>query len=203
MTSYSVLPNTNVMTTSSPSSHNSSSESNVGLKHQDWVLRSAKRMLQQVNPNIMFKEIKRGNTPLLVVFNVSEQDLPNLNFFTNTDNNNYLYLETFGVYINDTTEQLIKVPGLAQLLTENWQVADNLAYRQNSQVFYPFTSFLVNKYTQNTFSISQYIDEQTSIIPWLPSTYGTPKQFTFVLNPDDDCIWPLQPGPYGVCTWPH
>jgi len=150
-------------------------------------------MVQKVDPRIRIKQKKRGQSKVLVLENISETDLGNLNFLTNTDqNNNYLYLETMSVFLyDDSYKNEIMLPGLSMLMTECWNQADADAFINNDKLFYPFKLPLNGPFvpdlvtcTSNKISVPQYVDIYSSMVPFLPQTTGVNKVFKIVLNPD-------------------
>jgi hypothetical protein len=175
------------------SSDQSNDQDRPDLEHRDWLIRSITKMIQKVDLKIRIKQKKRGQTKILVLENVSESNLNNLYFITNTDqNNNFLYLESVKVFLNDDYEKTpIYIPGLTQIMLDSWNQADNTAFLNSEKIFYPFVNPLngpsvpgvVTSYV-NPISVPNYVDIFTSMSPYIESTYGKTKTFTIILNPD-------------------
>jgi len=109
------------------------------LEHADWLVYTTISMVQNVNPNIVTRFSKTENKRHLILYNVSEQDILNLYFLTNTDsNNNYLYLEEFVLFFNNNQSTGITIPGLKDLVLDIWRNTDANAFINEQKTYKPF-----------------------------------------------------------------
>ena len=163
------------------------------LKHRDWLIHSTIKMVQSVDPNIQYQIITPPDGSMHLILNgIIGAELPNLFFLTNTDNNNnYLYLENFEVYINGNLLPL-NIQGLVENMKNVWYNSDINAFLINSKTQYPF-----NNPFNNGLSIDQYIDQYTSNIPWSTKTTRQLKTYKITLNPD--CVASGQSSLLGKC----
>jgi len=163
------------------------------LNHADWVLNSQKALIIKVNANISTVLLNDKTNKKLVVANVSEKDIDNLYFLTNTDqNNNYLYIERFDVYIQGQPIP-IPIPGLEDSVKNVYYNSDTNSFLNGQKIHYPFNGLLYQQdsvFSGNTFS--EYVDFISNCIPLSPSTNGLKKTYSFVLNPDETKINPGQ-----------
>jgi hypothetical protein len=153
-------------------------------------MRTQAKLVQQNTPqvktNIIYLEKDRR---ILKLSNISESDLLNLKFLTNTDkNNNYLYLEKAKVYLNYENEPF-EIPGLSDMLNEVLQNSDTKAFLNDEKTHTPYTSESFNGLT-----LGEFIDSLTDKLPFLQKTEGIHKIFTILLNPDCNylsscCMW--------------
>jgi hypothetical protein len=155
------------------------------LQHRDWLLFSTKRLLQTINYNIsvMINDTPNGGK-LLVAQNISEGDIDNLPFLTNTDqNNNYLYLQDFNVYVEGSfTPQ--NIPGLKEIVMNAYTSTDADSFLKKEDVHFPF---MVKNFENSDFkgtNFSQFVDEYSGLIPFATNTIGYVKTYEVVLNPD-------------------
>jgi hypothetical protein len=169
-------------------SSKTNTQDNSDLDSADWLTFTIRQMVLNVNPNIPLQIIKGNNKRLIVINNISETDILNLLFLTNTnDNNNYLYLEDLSVYLDNNT-QPIDIPGLHQIALDISRNADSVAYLDGNQTFKMFgTTFKIpngNSYENGNFN--QFVDYYTSLVSFFPQTTNHKKQYRLILNPD--CI---------------
>jgi hypothetical protein len=155
------------------------------LQHRDWLLFSSKRLLQTVNYNIsvMINDTPNGGK-LLVAQNISEKDIDNLPFLTNTDqNNNYLYLQDFNVYIEGSfTPQ--NLPGLKDVVMNAYTSTDADSFLKKEDLHFPF---MVKNFENSDFkgtNFSQFVDQYSGLLPFTTNTIGYVKTYEVVLNPD-------------------
>jgi len=158
--------------------------SSSDLTHANWLLFSIQQLIHNVNDNISTEIVSSQGKNLLFVSGVSEADIDNLYFLTNTDqNNNYLYLETFSV-IYEGSNNNVNIPGLQTIMINNFRQSDISGFVSGNKLHYPFSTknFKSTSFTGNT--LSEFIDQYTSLVPFAASTYGNVKTYSFVLNPD-------------------
>lgn len=155
------------------------------LQHRDWLLRTTIKQLLSIDQNITWNIISGPyDSRHLVLSDISEETLSKLFFYTNTDvNNNYLYLESFDIYINDSLHPL-KIPGLTSLAIELWNYSDANSFNNNYKTFNPFDKNLINPCNGSNINISTWIDIYTAAVPFLPDTKNKKKMFRIVINPD-------------------
>ena len=150
------------------------------LTHADWLMFSQEHLIRQVNPNIATKIVKLPNKNYLVASNITSEDIVKLKFLTNTDkNNNYLYLETLKVYL-DNSSYAVNIHGLKYVILDIFRKADVDAFINESNVFYPFSPS-----NYNGLSFSAFINDFTDLVPNSPKTSGHLQTYTIVLNPDE------------------
>jgi len=156
------------------------------LEHRDWVLYTQKALFASIDPNIsaIIQDFPNGKKKL-IVSNISENTIEKLAFLTNTDqNNNYLYLEDFGVNLFGFPEPL-NIPGLLEITLELFRDSDLDNYLEGSKTKIPFTG---KNITENSGivvnSFPEFIDILTNTIPYSTRTFGRVKYFEFILNPD-------------------
>lgn len=172
------------------------------LDHADWCLFTQVRLIESVNPEIIC-EIARypDGKRLLFVSNVNEIDILKIHFLTNTDqNNNYLYMEDFGVFNTKNPSKPLSVPGLKNLMIELYRQADYQSYINGEKIHIGFTTqnFLFSNFKNNqpnSFNnevygsdINAFVDLYTSLIPFCSATKPGNKLYSFVLNPDNPFV---------------
>lgn len=156
------------------------------LQHRDWLLLSSKKLLLAVNYNISVSIVDTFNGgKLLIAQNISEKDIDKLPFLTNTDqNNNYLYLEDFNVYVEGSFTRK-NLPGLKDVVINSYTTSDIDSFLTNQKLHYPFN---VKSFTNSTFkgtTFSEFIDQYSGLTPFTATTFGYVKTYEVVLNPDD------------------
>jgi len=155
------------------------------MNHADWVLNSQKSLILKVNANISTQIISDGPNKKLFISNISEEDIDNLYFLTNTDqNNNYLYIERFDIYVGSSPTPL-PIPSLENTVKNVYYNSDINSFINGQKVHYPFNALLYQQdclFRGNTFS--EYIDFVSDTTPLSPSTRGLTKIYNIVLNPD-------------------
>lgn len=151
--------------------------------HADWLNNLTTNLIKKVNTNIHVRPVK--NSKALVFSNISEDDLANLNFWTNSDNNNnHGRVIGFSVSIPGIISPLpITIPGLSQTMIKKFNDSDSQAYmnyeKTHKPYHFPFTQNLVN----NSLSVGEYIDTQTSLNPSLTQTSGVQKTYSLAFTP--------------------
>ena len=156
------------------------------LTHADWVLNSQKALIIQADNNISTNIVTDSEgMKTLVVSNVTEAVIDSLRFITNTDqNNNYLYITDFQVYINNTP-QPCPIPGLDDTVKSVYYNDDINAFLSGSNTHTPFRGTNYQQdclFTGNTFA--EFVDFFSSAVPLSPTTIGYTKTFSFILDPD-------------------
>ena len=150
------------------------------LQHRDWLLYSQQRIIQNIDPNISIVIMDTANGgKILRVTNISEESIGKLKFLTNTDhNNNYLYIETFNVYIYGSPTPL-NIYGLEEIIMNIFRNSDINSFINGEKVFQPFKD---DNFKGD--NISLFIDRYTELNPLSPNTAGKIKTYQFDLNPD-------------------
>ena len=159
--------------TETPSASSMSNVSKEDLTHQDWLLVSEQKLIQKNAPSV--STMIMGSR--LVISNISEANLLNLEFLTNTDqNNNYLYLETVNVNLAGSVSPLL-VSGLQDTMLDVFRLSDLTSYLAGSKTHIPFTAT-----TFNGKSVGEFLDILTAALPTVPDSAGLTKMFTLRIN---------------------
>jgi hypothetical protein len=154
----------------SQSNQTNKSNRNDDLKHGDWLLFSIVENIKINYPNIVTKITNKKKYKGLTISQVSESDIKNLSFFTNTDkNNNYLNLESFNVYLDNNVAPSL-IPGLKIVAKDMWKHYDAVSFVNNSKTFIPFPN------------ISSFLDNYTTAIPFVPQTVNHIKIYKLHLR---------------------
>jgi hypothetical protein len=154
------------------------------LKHRDWLLFSIKSMLLQVNENISVNIIDTSDGGKRLIANgISHSIIEKLYFIVNTDqNNNYLYLEDFKLYIPGYFAPL-NIPGLKEVIQNVFRTSDINAFLKGDKIHKPFD---VANYKMNTNftgpTFNEFIKTFASLIPYSPDI--TTAIYSITLNPD-------------------
>jgi hypothetical protein len=154
------------------------------LKHRDWVLKTQQALVLKSAPDISTEIINtpNGGKQLWIKY-VNEEDFQNLQFLTNTDqNNNYLYLDGFEIIIEGGIYPL-DFPGLKETMIKIFEISDGNAFLDDKKTHQPFLGPIFCGST-----MSEYIDDVSDLLPFMNNTYGIKKYYNLVLNPD------LKPG---------
>lgn len=159
------------------------------LMHRDWLLRFVKYLIKKVNPEIVTNIIEDKGSDnkkkVLIAENITETDLLNLQFPTNTDsNNNYLYIEKIGVYLDGDSNMKLLDIDLLPIAEDFWDAESSEAYLNGEKTFKPFNSKLNNIVTKQDGTIIDFIDNYFSHFNKSQNTYGKPKKFKLMVNPD-------------------
>ena len=162
-------------------------------KHRDWLLYSTQALIANVDTNITTEIlVTPEDGRLLKVSGISEEAIQKLSFLTNTDqNNNYLYLEDFKVYIG-TQFNSLNIPGLVEICKNFYRRSDADAFVEGKKTQLPFSSGNVTNATIGLPDIAhfnEFIDLLTTLLPYVKSTIGHVKTYELILNPDDFWGW--------------
>ena len=156
------------------------------LTHEDWVLNSQKALIIEADNNISTNIVTDSEgMKTLVVSNVTEAVIDSLRFITNTDqNNNYLYISDFQVYINNNPLP-IPIPGLSDTVKLVYYNNDINAFLSGRNTHTPFRGTNYQQdclFNGNTFA--EFSDFFSSAVPLSPTTIGYTKTFSFIVDPD-------------------
>lgn len=151
--------------------------------HADWMNKVTTNLVQKVNPNIEVRQGKNGEG--LIFSNISESDLENLQFVTNTDhNNNHGFVAGVSVSIHGNNSPLtLSIPGFSQVMIKLFNDSDSQAFIKSERFHTPFKLPFSNNNRSASLSVGDYIDMQTSLNPSLPQTLGKPKTYSIVHTP--------------------
>lgn len=156
------------------------------MNHQDWVLNSQRSIILNIDSNISTEIITKNDKKLLIVSNVPEKVIDKLYFITNTDqNNNYLYIEKFQVYINGSPLP-VPIRGLNETVQDVYYNSDIYSFLNSQKIHYPFNALLYQQgcvFRGTTFS--EYVDFASACTPLSPETSGFEKRYAFIVNPDE------------------
>jgi len=160
------------------------------LTSRDWLAYSTKQLVAAIDPSVCVSFVYNKNGGMKIILEqISSATLENLQLLTNTDqNNNYLYLEDFKVYLNGSIAPL-EIPGLLDIAKMLYRQADINQFIAGIKTKTPFSGKMINNTSLNGTSntpvtFSQFIDALTALIPFTKNTTGLTKTFTVVLNPD-------------------
>jgi hypothetical protein len=156
--------------------------SKADLQHRDWLLFSMQNIILSIDQSISTFIIDTPNGgKILRATQVSEETISNLPFLTNTDqNNNYLYLQDFKVYIKSYSSPL-DIPGIVQTTVNAFRRSDINGFLQGNKTHFPF-----NPSNYKGLNFNEFIDQYTSLQPTCLNTTGYVKYYEFVLNPDQE-----------------
>ena len=151
--------------------------------HADWLNNLTTNLIKKVNPNIHVRPVK--NSKALVFSNISESDLANLNFFTNSDhNNNHGRVIGVSASIPGNNAPLpLAIPGFSQTMTKLFNDSDSQAFVNSERTHKPFHIPFHHNVSNNNLSVGEYIDTLTSLNPSLPQTSGVPKTYSLAFTP--------------------
>ena len=154
--------------------------------HDDWLLNSMKSLILHVDSNISAEIVTDEKyKKTLVVSNIPENIIDSIFFITNTDqNNNYLYIDNFTVYINKSPSPT-PLPGLNNVVTSVFYNSDIDSFLNGNKTHKPFQGVLYQKdclFRGNTFS--EFVDFLSSTTPLSATTIGSSKTYAFIVYPD-------------------
>lgn len=110
------------------------------FKHEDWLLFSQQKLIESIDPNvsITYVDKPRGGRNL-VISGIEPLKIDDYQFLTNTDqNNNYLYLDKFNVYIQGAYKPL-EIFGLNDIMLNLYRNSDMKGYLESTKTHKPFT----------------------------------------------------------------
>ena len=150
------------------------------LKHRDWLLKTQQALVLKSAPDISTQIIESSNgSKKLWIKYVDEQNFQELQFLTNTDNNNnYLYLEDFEIIVEGGIYPL-DFPGLKETMVKIFEISDGNAFLDGKKTHQPFMGPVFCGST-----MSEYIDYVSDYLPFMNNTLGVKKYYNLVLNPD-------------------
>jgi len=126
---------------------------------------------------------------LLKVCNITEDKIGKLYFLTNTDqNNNYLYLESFKVFIG-TQKSPLNIPGLSEACIDFFRRSDINGFISESKTHIPFAGTNIRSSNIGFSEVTNFnifIDYLTTLLPYVTSTKDYVKTYEMYLNPDDE-----------------
>ena len=156
------------------------------LKHRDWLLYSQIALIQKIDPSIPVRIVPFGdNQRRLVISNLSNDQLERLRFFTNTDqNNNYLYIEQFNIYI-DGFQNPKNIAGLNKIMIEMFRYSDATAFLLGEKTHNPFNADKFTNEKGDVSSIDAFVNNFLRKIPKaIAKASGYLYRYEVVLNPD-------------------
>jgi hypothetical protein len=151
--------------------------------HADWVNKVTTTLAQQVNTNI---NITRTKNKMLLLSNITEDDLSKLQFLTNTDrNNNHGRIIGFGVTIpgNNNVPLPIEIPGLPEIMSKIFDDSDAQAFLASKITHTPYQAPFIGPIRNNSMSVSYYIDFITLMNPSMPKTANKTKTYSLTFSP--------------------
>ena len=159
---------------------------NNDLTHRDWLIKTTIKAVQAVDPYITYEIINfPDGTMNLLLSGISEESLAKIYFIVNTDyNNNYLYLENFFVYLNNNYSNPINVSGLTKLMIAVWDNSDTIGFLNGQNTQTPFNNPFISPINGNPISVGEFLDIYSTIVPFIPNTFGFIKHYSILLNPD-------------------
>jgi hypothetical protein len=154
------------------------------LTHMDWLFFSQQKLIENVDPNVSITyESTRDGGKSMIISGIDEKMIDKLTFLTNTDqNNNYLYLESFSVYVSGLVKPL-EIPGINDIVLNIYRNSDIYSFIVGNKLHDPFN--VVKNIKNTTFTgrtFGKFIDDYTSLIPYILSTSGRKKTFEVVLK---------------------
>jgi len=157
------------------------------MAEDDFVLVSQSKLFKFINPNIATEIVDKDDNSgkLLIARNVSEADIPNLVFITNSPQyKTYMSFTDILCFLSpNNIPQLNSLPiyGLKQNVKARIERSDTEGFISNHTTHKPFAA----GFGENGLSIGELIDNLTSLSRDLPDTYGIPKTFTILLDPPE------------------
>ena len=157
--------------------------------HIDWLNKVTTHLIKKVNTNI---HVTQEKNKLLKITNISELDLANLEFLTNTDHNNiHGKIVKMAVSIpgnNNGSLININIPGLSETICNIFEKSDAEAFlslnKSHKPFKYPFSKVTTSdsSKTNNNLSVGDYIDIQTYLNHLLPKTTGVNKIYSLAFS---------------------
>jgi len=158
----------------SSSSSSSAPATNDDLTHADWLGNMIANKIRMLNPNIVIgvraSKYQKNKGVLINIYEISETDITNLALPTNTDsNNNSLFLDKIAVKL-DNNAISYSIPGFKDATVAAFNYYDANAFINGQKSFIPFTQ------------VNTYLDNYTSLIPFLPQTINHIKTYNLTLK---------------------
>lgn len=153
------------------------------LNHSDWLLNSIKKIMERIDQRISVSSFTTSSGgKKIFIYGIDSIAIEKIYFITNTDqNNNYLSLEDFNVYI-DKHYGPLDIPGLKEIMISMYAHSDIFSFLSNNRTHTPFTvkNILNTDYKGKTFS--GYIDYLSASIPYVQHSEGRFKGYSITLN---------------------
>ena len=148
---------------------------------RDWLLESTKSLLLSVDNSISVTITETSdNRKVLTASGISENAIDKLKFIVNTDqNNHYLYLDDFHVFLQGRSEPL-NIPGLKEIVLNAYRTSDVNDFLSNKRVHNPFLSHKVLR-SNKPAKFSFFIDAYTALLGNMFSTFGSVKLYSVTL----------------------
>ena len=158
------------------------------LTHADWLFFSEEKLIQRIANDLSISYSKGNNgSKLMTISGISETDISNLMFITNTDiNHNYMYIDSFNMFISGLSMPLI-IPGFDTIVKNIFRNSDMTAFLNQAKIHNPFT--LSNITRNSTFSgnnFNEFLDEYSGLVPYITDTIGRSRTYEIVLRIDTD-----------------
>jgi hypothetical protein len=163
------------------------------LTHSDWCLFTQEKLIQNTVTDVSITYYKKANgTTNMTISGIKPADIAKLKFLTNTDqNNNYLYLEQFNVYINNGFNPLV-IPGLNEVIQNFFRNSDMMGYLDDKKTHLPFSNANIQSGQNVAKTFNEFIILGTKLIPYIPNitpeNLNTTVKYEIILCPDRDGI---------------
>ena len=141
----------------------------LDLSHGDWALLTQEKLIQQTDTNVSITYIVQSNgTTNMSVSGIKPINIAKFKFLTNTnDNNNYVYLTQFNIYINNGFNPLV-VPGLSDVVKTLFRNSDLTGYLNDSKTNQPFSDANVQSGQNLAKTFNEFVSLGLTLIPYVP-----------------------------------
>jgi len=142
---------------------------NPDLTHADWTLFTQEKLIQSTVTDVSITYFQKTNgTTNMTISGIKPVDIAKLKFLTNTDqNNNYLYVEVFNIYINNGFNPLV-VPGLSDVVKTLFRNSDLTGYLNSSKTNQPFSDANVQSGQFLAKTFNEFVSLGLTLIPYVP-----------------------------------